>query len=221
MRLAQGQVRAVLAGGAAQHGRTDRASQGDAGDDADEEDRYRHAAPRGTVTELKKSSSSRRKPGSNLTFIIGGEIEMDFGLISPSAVERRRDDISHMSTPTQRACLFRRFSVLALLALLAGCATPPKKPMRPREEVRAQLATLIPSGAQDRAGWALDISDAFYALDVEPSASHLCAALAVIEQESSFVADPPAPSLGRLAQEDIDRRAGAHHIPAFAVHAAM
>jgi len=126
-----------------------------------------------------------------------------------------------MLAPSRRTHLILRFAALALTALLAGCATPLKKPLRPREEVRAELATLIPAGAQDRAGWALDITDAFYALDVEPSASHLCAALAVIEQESSFVADPPVPNLGRIAQEEIDRRAGAHHIPAFAVHAAM
>lgn len=112
-------------------------------------------------------------------------------------------------------------AAITLVAVFAGCATPPKKPLRRADEVRAQLMTLIPVGAQDRAGWALDITDAFYALDVEPTSSHLCAAIAVIEQESSFVADPPVPNLGRIAQEEIDRRAGAHHIPAFMVHAAM
>jgi hypothetical protein len=126
-----------------------------------------------------------------------------------------------MLTPTPRIRLARRFVALATLALLAGCATPPKKPTRRPEEVRAQLMTLIPSGAQDRAGWAFDISAAFDALEVDASTSHLCAALAIIEQESSFVADPPVPNLGKIAQEEIDRRAGAHHIPAFMVHAAM
>ncbi|MFT3791790.1 MAG: DUF1615 domain-containing protein [Rudaea sp.] len=126
-----------------------------------------------------------------------------------------------MPATTHRLRIVRRFAALTIAALLAGCATPPKKPSRPREEVRAQLTALIPPSARDRAGWALDITDAFYALDVEPTSSHLCAALAVIEQESGFVADPPVPNLGLIAQEEIDRRAGAHHVPAFAVHAAM
>lgn len=114
-----------------------------------------------------------------------------------------------------------RLAAFFLLATLAGCVTPPSKPGRRPEEVRAQLAGLIPPGVQDRAGWALDITDAFFSLKVEPTAAHLCAAVAVIEQESSFVADPPVPNLGRIAQEEIDRRAGAHHVPAFMVHAAM
>ena len=105
--------------------------------------------------------------------------------------------------------------------LLAGCATPPKKMSREPEQVHAQLMQLLPSRASARDAWASSITDAFFALEVEPTASHLCAALAVAEQESGFAVDPPVAGLGKIARNEIDRRAEAHHIPQFMVTAAL
>ncbi len=65
------------------------------------------------------------------------------------------------------------------------------------------------------------MTDAFFALDIEPSTAHLCAALAVAEQESNFVADPEVPGLGRVARAEIARRAEAHHVPRFMLDAAL
>ena len=45
--------------------------------------------------------------------------------------------------------------------------------------------------------------------------------LAVIEQESGYVADPPVPGLAKIAREEIIRRAGKLGVPAFVVRAAM
>jgi hypothetical protein len=120
--------------------------------------------------------------------------------------------------------IMRRIILSALLAalLLGGCATPPpKKPSRSPEQVHAQVLHLLPARAENREGWAAAVTDAFFALEIDPTASHLCAALAVAEQESGFVADPTVAGLGKIARAEIDRRAEAHHIPAFMVNAAL
>jgi hypothetical protein len=118
-----------------------------------------------------------------------------------------------------------RFASLALagLALLAGCASEPSRTRaasRP-EEVRALIASLLPASVADRPGWAVDIYAAFSALGIEPSNDRICAVLAVTEQESTYRADPAVPRLGRIAREEIDRRADRAGIPAVVVQAAL
>ena len=113
----------------------------------------------------------------------------------------------------------RVFCWLAALALLAACQ--PQRRERTPEEVRNELARLLPATLKDRKQWAADIQVAFFALKVEPSKSNLCSALAVAEQESGFVADPVVPGLAKIAREEIIRRAGSHGVPAFVVRAAM
>ena len=106
--------------------------------------------------------------------------------------------------------------------LVASCGTTPSRPAgRSPEAVRAQLVTLIPASIPDRQGWAADIESAFRHIDVPPSTENLCAALAVIAQESTFVADPPVAGLGRIARAEIDRRAAEKHIPQFVVRTAL
>lgn len=110
-----------------------------------------------------------------------------------------------------------------LLALLAACATPPRTsaPARTPQEVRAQLLDLLPATLADREGWAADIESAFRTIDIPPSTENLCAAMAVIEQETGYVADPAVPGLARIAREEIDRRAARLKIPSLVVDAAL
>jgi Protein of unknown function (DUF1615) len=116
----------------------------------------------------------------------------------------------------------RRIIVICAVLWLAGCATPTSKtPTRTPEQIRAQTLQLIPARAPNRDAWVNAVSDAFVALQFDATASHLCAALAVAEQESGFAIDPPVAGLGKIAREEIDRRADAHHIPQFMVNAAL
>lgn len=112
-------------------------------------------------------------------------------------------------------------AVLAML--LAGCVSQPRvrTPERRPSEVRAQLMRLIPASARDREGWATDIAAAFASLGIDADDSRLCAALAIVGQESNFVADPAVPNLGKIARAEIDRRAAQHDVPQIVVRAAL
>ncbi|MCO5120800.1 MAG: DUF1615 domain-containing protein [Burkholderiaceae bacterium] len=108
------------------------------------------------------------------------------------------------------------------IAMLAACTTGGViEDRRDPAAVRAQLERLLPEKLADRSGWARDIEGAFSALSLPADAGHLCAALAITEQESSFRADPSVPNLPKLAREEIDKRAARLRIPAVAIRMAL
>ena len=109
--------------------------------------------------------------------------------------------------------------LVAASLLVAGCGTAP--PSARPEEVRARIAELLPASVADRPGWAVDIYAAFDALRIDPSTSNVCAVLAVVEQESTYRADPVVPGLGRIAREEVDRRAERAGVPQVLVQAAL
>ena len=107
----------------------------------------------------------------------------------------------------------------ALALLLAACASTPPGPSA--AQVLADIAAKIPANVADREGWATDIQVAFDTQALTPNAENICATLAVLEQESGYVADPAVPNLGRIAREELERRANTKLIPDLAVAAAL
>jgi len=106
--------------------------------------------------------------------------------------------------------------------VLAACTTGGIIEDRPDPAAtRARLERLLPDRLPDRGGWARDIEHAFSALSLPADVEHLCAALAITEQESSFRADPAVPNLPKLARAEIDKRAARLHVPAVAVRMAL
>ena len=89
------------------------------------------------------------------------------------------------------------------LALLAVCAGEVSKSPRVRtpDMVEADISARLPAQLANRGAWASDLQLVLAALRIEPSESHICAVLAVTEQESTFRADPPVPKLGQLARD--------------------
>jgi hypothetical protein len=119
----------------------------------------------------------------------------------------------------------RRHAFIAGLAvLLAGCSAPGpvSEPhgLGPTE-ARALVARLLPERTRDKPGWAADVHAALSALELPSTPAHLCAVMAVTEQESGFQADPPVPGLAAIARQEIDRRADRAGVPALAVRAAL
>ncbi|MGL6291603.1 MAG: DUF1615 domain-containing protein [Silanimonas sp.] len=116
-------------------------------------------------------------------------------------------------------CPRRALGLAAIVLLLTACATTPKGPTP--AEVRAAISAKIPPRVDDREGWATDIQVAFEAQGLTPNPENICATLAVLEQESGYVADPAVPGLGRIAREELERRANAKLIPDLALDAAL
>jgi hypothetical protein len=80
---------------------------------------------------------------------------------------------------------------------------------------------LLPAKTVDRQGWATDIYAAFAAQNIAPTTQNLCSVLAVTEQESTFQVDPVVPGLGKIARDEIGRRAASAHIPGLLVSGAL
>lgn len=109
-----------------------------------------------------------------------------------------------------------------------GRAVPPLPAPRPKPtaqlegEVRARaIALLPPTLVRERDVWAGDIAHAFVGLELAPSDENLCAAIAVIEQESGFQSDPVVPGLSRIAWKEIETRRQRYAIPQLALDAAL
>ena len=116
----------------------------------------------------------------------------------------------------------RILCALTALCLLAGCASQaPLQMQRSPDDVRAEILRKLPARLDDRAGWANDVYVALTAQDIAPTSEHLCAVLAVTEQESTYTADPAVPGLPKLARTEIERRAAAVHVPDFLLNAAL
>ena len=114
---------------------------------------------------------------------------------------------------------------VACCAVLSGCATSDGgdagRAGLNADDARALIVRLMPPSIGDRAGWATDIYAAFATQDIAPTPEHLCAVLAVTEQESTFRVDPPVPGLAGIAWQEIDKQADRAGVPKFAVHAAL
>lgn len=79
----------------------------------------------------------------------------------------------------------------------------------------------IPAGIADRRGWAQDVHRAFLALNLPVIDTHVCAALAIIEQESSWQADPTVAGLPRIVRSEIEKRRTRYGIPKVVLDTAL
>ena len=116
-----------------------------------------------------------------------------------------------------------KYTQLLIVTLLAGCASvdDTRTPPLSATEGRALVARLLPDGVKDRSVWATDIYAAFAAQNIAVTPENLCAAIAIIGQESSFQADPVVPGLAGIARKEIFRRAESAGLPGLAVEAAL
>src|ERR1700761_2875194 len=121
--------------------------------------------------------------------------------------------------------MIARLLAIGCLVLIASCASerPPggNDHGLSVEESQAVIDAAIPRGVADRSGWVGDIYAGFASQGLEPTRQHVCAVVAVIEQESNFQVNPPVPGLGAIAAREIDSRAERAGLPRLIVHAAL
>lgn len=81
------------------------------------------------------------------------------------------------------------------------------------EQATAFLLQVFPERLADKEGWAADLASAFRAMRIPQSRENYCAVVAVVEQESSFQADPPVPGLPAIVSQEIEQRRQRYGIP--------
>jgi hypothetical protein len=99
----------------------------------------------------------------------------------------------------------------------------PQIPLQPAniDQARALLQQLLPTNIKDRNGWRNDILSAFTGLKIPYEAPYFCAALSIIEQESSWQSDPSVANLDKIVWKEIEKRADKYHLPMLAVKLAL
>lgn len=88
-------------------------------------------------------------------------------------------------------------------------------------QIHQRITRLMPAYVKDKAGWATDLHTAFKKLEVPHATQTYCAAMAIIEQESSFQADPTVPGLPGIVRKELETRAGRYGVPSLLVTAAL
>lgn len=61
---------------------------------------------------------------------------------------------------------------------------------------------------EDAKAWALDLHDVLQQHDLPQTRENICAAIAVIDQESNFKADPPVAGLGKISEAALRKKIG-------------
>ncbi len=91
--------------------------------------------------------------------------------------------------------------------LLGGCDAPSSgTPVAERGLGVRQVQRLIPERDVDRLAWAGDIMAVMQRQSIDPTLTNVCSIVAVVDQESNFVANPQVPGLGAKASREIRER---------------
>ena len=90
---------------------------------------------------------------------------------------------------------------------------PPAPPPVSAADVRAVALRVLPLNIAERSAWAGDIATAFAALSIPAQTHKVCALAAVIEQESTWQADPPVANLSKIAKAELDKKRERFGIP--------
>ena len=97
----------------------------------------------------------------------------------------------------------------------------PGTPTLSERDVKTLINRLLPGGIRDRSGWTNDLYSAFQSLGLPHAAPVYCTVIAVIEQESSFQADPVVPGLNTIVWNELEARGKRFGIPRLVIEAAM
>lgn len=103
--------------------------------------------------------------------------------------------------------LFKTFNLLAISISLAACGDNAWWSNNKEPEMKAeQITKVLPPRVNDRQSWSQDIFDIMQQLSIPKTKQNVCSIVAVVDQESNFVADPAVPGLGEKAVQEINTR---------------
>lgn len=153
-------------------------------------------------------------PALVLTFVVSCAIKQEVKTVPPSQIDPGLLEARKLALkpPLSEA------SIKQASNPISGDVVPLKLPP---QEIQRLVLKLLPKYVKDRDGWATDIQVPFTTLGIEPSSENICSAIAVIEQESSFNANPAVPNLPKIALNEIYARASKRGIPNWAVNSAL
>ncbi|WFF38772.1 DUF1615 domain-containing protein [Moraxella nasibovis] len=100
--------------------------------------------------------------------------------------------------------MLKRTVFILLTALLAACDIT--KDEQDAALSNKQIAKLLPSHVANKDSWAADMAQIFDQLKLPKTTQNICTAVAVIDQESNFHADPAVPNLGTASLKAIDEK---------------
>jgi Protein of unknown function (DUF1615) len=100
-----------------------------------------------------------------------------------------------------------KFTVIIFVLLLSCLAAKAQSPELSIAET-TKLIQRARSSASDPRGWAIDLLDVLREQNQPLTPENICSAIAIIDQESNFVADPAVAGLGALAEKTLRAKAG-------------
>lgn len=84
--------------------------------------------------------------------------------------------------------------VLAVVMAASACTQKPPEVQTLKTD---EIAKILPSHVKDKMGWSADMAQVFDELSIAKTTQNICTAVAIIDQESNFNADPAVPNLGQ------------------------
>ncbi len=85
----------------------------------------------------------------------------------------------------------------------------------------SKIRTWLPNNANDKDGWSQDIFQAFYSQRISLNKENICATIAIIDQESSFQAEPRVAGLPQIVRKELESRREKYHIPEWVLERAL
>ncbi|MFW1689938.1 DUF1615 domain-containing protein [Acinetobacter ursingii] len=112
-----------------------------------------------------------------------------------------------MNSPIKSGFYLKSLSTITLSLALVGCGDGNWWSQKDEPEFKAeQIKRVIPTRVNGRESWANDIDDIMEKLGIPKTKENVCSIVAVVDQESNFVADPAVPGLGAKAVKEVNTR---------------
>lgn len=107
-------------------------------------------------------------------------------------------------------CVIGRVTATLLLGtlVLSGCQSQTEENESQSYKIldTKHIYKLIPAATTNRMAWANDVHSIMDELEIERNLNNTCSIVAIVDQESNFVADPAVPNLGKKAVKEMNER---------------